>query len=520
MTSLVLFLYLSLLLPLSHQLIAGEDHPDWISAGTSTAEIAPSPDSPPLSNSSFVLAAERTRRKDPLDGYELYSGGWNISNRHYWASVGFTGMPLFAIGTIWFVGFGLALLLICCCYCCCPSRSYSYSRTAYALSLIFLILFTCAAIVGCVFLYTGQGKLHVSTSETLGYVVGQAEFTVENLRNFSDNLAAAKRVSVNQIFLPTSVQSKIDEVDGKLNSSANQLDSRTKENSHEIRDKLNDVRLYLIIVAAVMLALTFLGFLLSVSGLTCPVYTLVIVGWVLVAGTFILAGVFLLLHNVIVDSCVAMDDWVQHPHEHTALDDILPCVDAATANESLYRSKEVTFQLAGVINQYIANVSNRNFPPGLAPLFFNQSGPLVPLLCNPFNSDLTTRPCLPGEVGFDNASQVWQGYVCMVSEAKICTSTGRITPERYEQLSAAASVGGGCNKYGPFLANLQNCTFVRDTFSTIYTNECPGLEKNSKWVYAGLAVVSGSVLLSLVFWVVYTKERRHRKKSKQFIPGS
>jgi hypothetical protein len=32
---------------------------------------------------STPLAAERTRRKDPLDGLRLYGGGWNISDRHY-----------------------------------------------------------------------------------------------------------------------------------------------------------------------------------------------------------------------------------------------------------------------------------------------------------------------------------------------------------------------------------------------------------------------------------------------------
>lgn len=36
-------------------------------------------------NSSFVLAARRTHRRDPLDNFKRYSGGWNISNQHYWA---------------------------------------------------------------------------------------------------------------------------------------------------------------------------------------------------------------------------------------------------------------------------------------------------------------------------------------------------------------------------------------------------------------------------------------------------
>lgn len=35
-------------------------------------------------NSSLILAAKRTKRKDPNDNFKLYTGGWNISNSHYW----------------------------------------------------------------------------------------------------------------------------------------------------------------------------------------------------------------------------------------------------------------------------------------------------------------------------------------------------------------------------------------------------------------------------------------------------
>lgn len=38
-----------------------------------------------VQNSSLILAKERTRRKDPLDDFHKYTGGWNISNDHYWA---------------------------------------------------------------------------------------------------------------------------------------------------------------------------------------------------------------------------------------------------------------------------------------------------------------------------------------------------------------------------------------------------------------------------------------------------
>lgn len=101
-----------------------------------------------------------------------------------------------------------------------------------------------------------------------------------------------------------------------------------------------------------------------------------------------------------------MNQWVQNPTAHTSLDDILPCVDNATAQETLSKSKEVTSQLVDVLNQVITNVSNINFSPNFVPLYYNQSGPLLPLLCNPFNPDLSNRTCATGEVGLDNATQV------------------------------------------------------------------------------------------------------------------
>lgn len=101
-----------------------------------------------------------------------------------------------------------------------------------------------------------------------------------------------------------------------------------------------------------------------------------------------------------------MDEWVQNPAAHTALDDILPCVDTATAQETLLQSKNVTYQLVIVVDVMINNISNVNFPSEAGPLYFNQSGPLIPVLCNPFHPDLTVRQCAPGEVQLRNAPKV------------------------------------------------------------------------------------------------------------------
>lgn len=70
---------------------------------------------------------------------------FNLDFHFVMQSVAFTAVPFFVVGGIWFVLFGLTLSLICLVYCCCRRERYGYSRIAYALSLIFLVLFTIAA---------------------------------------------------------------------------------------------------------------------------------------------------------------------------------------------------------------------------------------------------------------------------------------------------------------------------------------------------------------------------------------
>lgn len=111
--------------------------------------------------------------------------------------------------------------------------------------------------------------------------------------------------------------------------------------------------------------------------------------------------------SVVTDSCIAMDEWVHYPSAHTALDELLPCIDNATTQETLKKSKDITYQIVAVINLFISNVSNQDPSSNIGmPLNFHQSGPKVPTLCNPFNSDYSNRHCSSNEVNFSNATKV------------------------------------------------------------------------------------------------------------------
>ncbi|KAJ6721229.1 TRANSMEMBRANE PROTEIN [Salix viminalis] len=346
---------------------------------------------PGPSDYTLVLAAKRTDRPDILHGFKRYREGWNITDPHYWASVGFTGAAGFVLAFLWFFLFGFALVAHHCCKWRFNIKDKGSSRSQ-RICLIMLILFTCAAAIGCILLCVGQDYFHGEAMNTLKYVVNQSDYTVQTLKNVTEYLSLAKTINIAQLVLPSNVMDDIDKLNVDLNAAADTLTEKTSENAGKIVKVFNAVRSALITVAALMLILALLGFLLSILGHQHAIHIFVVSGWLLVAVTFILCGVFILLNNAISDTCLAMEEWVENPHAASALSSILPCVDQRTTNNTLVQSKEVITDIVNVVNTYIYTFANAN-PSQTDFNYYNQSGPSMPPLCYPFDSHYQDRQC-------------------------------------------------------------------------------------------------------------------------------
>lgn len=461
----------------------------------------------PGSSDGVVLAGSRTNRPDILHGFRRYHGGWNITNLHYWTSVGFTGAAGFIVAVLWFFSFGVILVVHHCCGRRLNIKDKEGSRCSQRICLILLIVFTCVAAIGCILLSIGQVQFHDEAMNTLKYVVNQSDYTVQTLRNVTQYLTLAKTINVAQVFLPSNVKDDIDKLNVDLDAAAGTLTKETTKSSHKIKKVFNAVRSALITVAAVMLVLSLLGLVLSILGYGHAIHLFIIGGWVLVAITCILCGVFVILNNAISDACMAMEEWADNPHAETSLSSILPCVDPRTTNHTLVQSKQVITNIVNIVNKVIYTVANSD-PPHSNSMYYNQSGPLMPSLCYPFNSQLQAQQCGDMDVTIANASEAWQSYTCTVSALGICTSAGRVTPSMYNQLVAAVNVSYALEHYAPPLLSLQDCNFVLHTFREITSSYCPSLEDHLRVVNAGLGLISAGVLLCLVLWMLYSSRSR------------
>ena len=95
--------------------------------------------------------------------------------------------------------------------------------------------------IGCAVLYFGQGSFHHSTTATLEYVVQRADSASDKLRSVSDYMAQAKQVGIDRVFLPSNVQTDIDEIETKINAFTSTLATQMKETSNNIQDLLDSV---------------------------------------------------------------------------------------------------------------------------------------------------------------------------------------------------------------------------------------------------------------------------------------
>ncbi|KAH9623143.1 hypothetical protein KSS87_010997 [Heliosperma pusillum] len=434
----------------------------------------------------LILAGNRTRRPDILRKFKIYDGGWNISNRHYWASVGFTGAASFIISVLW---------------------------------------------AGCVLLSIGQHELHSEILHTLKYVVNQSDFTAQMLRNVTEYLSLAESVDVPQFKLPPTAMEDIDKLRIRLSSGADTLTEKTTENSSKVRKVFNPVISALIAVALLMLLLIFVGLVLANSSLLSIIllanlkvdptlldlnYRFIFSGWILVAASLILCGTFVIFNSAISDSCVAMQEWVENPQAETALSNILPCVDERATNQTLYESKKIVNFLVNTVNAFVYTAANTQRPPS-DQFYYNQSGPLMPPLCYPFGNNMQDRECSPQEASFTNASLVWEKYICMTSvDQKNCSTVGRLTPGMYSQLVLAANASYALLHYTPAMLDLQNCNFLRETFMMITSQFCPPLEHHLQMVELGLGLISTGIMLCLILCLVYSNRPQREEVFVKF----
>lgn len=450
--------------------------------------------------------AVRGDRRDPLNGFKKYRQGYDVKNKHYWASAIYTGVYGYAIGVAWLL-LGLLLALAACCKLCCCRRERApkyHSAFYYWLPRILVLLLSLFAI-GCIItLFIRNRQFHTQAFLVRDSIQSSANDATGSVRNVSTTLSSVSALlSKYNIAGLNSIGSTVT----SLNQQADSITNKVNSNIHTYNRLINGIEIALIVILAVALFLVLAGLISALMGWRAIFFLIILLGWLLTVLTWILFGLFFAVNNIASDTCLAFSQYLQAP-ANTTLDNLLPCVNLATASSASSVARQGVNNIIVQANGVVTQINQANAQLGRTNTVPNVCDPIGPAPAYTYSNS-----CPQGTVAIGQLPQVLQPYVCPSDPiTSACASAGRVvTPTQNTTANDFSQGGQGLVSIIPAITSLTNCSFVYNTFNAIVTQRCSPAKHALRNLWIPLLLLSIALTLLTTSWLL----ANHRNKIKR-----
>ncbi|GMP27722.1 hypothetical protein CsSME_00003589 [Camellia sinensis var. sinensis] len=418
----------------------------------------------PVSEQSF-------KRPDPLRHFKLYKGGYDLTNRHYWASAAFTGIHGYAIAGVWVIcGLGFGTYLTLKNFIGSSSASSSlpqHSESSYIIMFLLLILFSILAIVATgLAIAANQSCLHRTKTlkETVLGAGGDARKTLRNVTDTMNNML--------NLLLP--YDSKTCRL---LNYTSHQLARESRlirtfvhKNEHTINKAIQLSYIANLVVVTVNLAS---------------------------------------LAAAIDDTCSALENFEQNP-QNNSLSSILPCANSSSFDKVF---KDIGYTVHTSITELNSKITQLNEFLRLDEQNDNFSE--VQKICDPFpaatNYSYAPEKCPKDAIPIGDLAGVLSRFTCYPDNTGNCEHNRRFIPESTYVIARACSIAlQDLINIFPDLLNLVQCSFLKDTFSNVVLHQCKPFRASTRKLWISLLSLSVVMVVLVLLWVAKAYQDRGR----------
>ncbi|RVW88585.1 hypothetical protein CK203_033005 [Vitis vinifera] len=424
-----------------------------------------------------IRHSDDTIRVDPLDHFNKYRGGYDITNKHYWSSTIFTGVPGYAIGVVWLlcgVGYG-GFLLVTTIWCKRDKRKLKKKRSpcykqCYLWHILLASFFTILAIVASGLVLGGNAKFHSRARTVVDIIMetaNKASGTIYNttgaMRNIRQNLET------------TDVGAE----------------ASTSSPPHQINSML---KLQVCALPPNQSAFIVSGFLKFRRAL----YWLIVFCWFLTFLCWLFFGIYFFLENFSSDTCTALEDFQQNPYNNS-LSSILPCDELLSAKSVL---SNVSAGIYDLVNEVNTNISSLQQTSSLN----------LAHVCNPFSAppeyQYQAGNCPANTIPIGEIPQVLKVFTCSDTDNGTCNNGEFISTSHFKTVEAyTTAIQSLLNAY-PGMEDLVECQTVKDAFSEILIKHCKPLKRYIRIVW--VAMVFLSVVMGVLV-LVWTTQAHHEQ---------
>ncbi|CAA0412710.1 unnamed protein product [Arabidopsis thaliana] len=457
---------------------------------------------------------ERFKRRDPLNSFRYYDGGFNVRNKHYWAATAFTGIHGYAVaGVLIIVGICLGL------YVAFSDKRRRVSSTRrryldrYYLPLfLLLLLFMFLSVVTTGIVIAANQRSKNRTEEMKETIDKAGEDVNQNIRTVIVSLT-----KIQYLLLPYDQNTT-----HLLNVTTHRLGkgSRLIQSFLHHKGRSIDLAIKISYVSHLMIASTNL-FLLLLAFLPLllhwhPGFIMVIfLCWIITTLCWVLTGFDFFIHTFAEDLCSAFNGFVQNPRNST-LTNLFPCMDPLHSDKTLI---EISLMIHNFITQLNSKVAESMRSNALTDRSNTVSwAPESGIICDPFVgqqiNSYTPQSCSNGAIPIGEFPNILSRFTCHDKDPpETCRITGKFIPEAaYLKVYAYSNSAQGMLDILPSFQNLTECLAVKDTLSSIVSNQCDPFRASMYRLWASILALS----LIMVVLVLLFLAKAFQEKGKSF----
>ncbi|KAL8160731.1 hypothetical protein V2J09_002268 [Rumex salicifolius] len=418
-------------------------------------------------SSSSITPYQRLHRRDPLGHFEFYNGGYDIRDKHYWASAAFTGVHGYAVAAVWVacgLGFGLLFITKSVTSNTTNSNVSQHSDSSYFFLIMLILVFTLLAITTTSFvLATNKQSLHESKAmerEVLGAGADARRGIHRVKRAIKD------------------IQAYLCPYDSKTCALLNTTTYQLGDGSLAIKQFMHKNGHF--IDTAISLLLIFI----------C---------WILTTTCWVLTGVNFFLHNFAEDTCAALQSFLVNPN-NSSLSSLLPC-------ENLLKSQHILIQIGQIVYDFVTEMNSRivELPKELGLYESSKYSDLIgsPKICDPFsgppNYTYVQGKCPDHTISIAQLPHILEKFTCSNNGSSLISGC---LPESYYSIAYAyiRSIQDLIGAY-PDLDGLIHCSFVKFRLSDAESRHCRAFKVSTKRLWISMLCLSTAMAALVLLWI-------------------
>ncbi|KAJ4887583.1 hypothetical protein Rs2_27331 [Raphanus sativus] len=436
---------------------------------------------------------DRFKRRDPLNSFMYYKGSFNVRDKHYWAATFFTGVHGYAVAGVFLIA-GVCMGL----YAAISKRRRNVSDTQrryldrYYLHLFLLLLlfmFLSMAATGIVIAANQSSK---NRTEEMKETIDKTGEDVD--RNIRTVITSLTRIQYLLLPYDQSTTHLLNVTSHRLKKGSQMIQSFVRRNGPSIDLVIQISYVTHLVIASTNLFVLLLALVPILLHWHPGLIMVIFLCWILTTVSWVLTGFDFFIHTFAEDVCSAFSGFVQNPQNST-LTNIFPCMDPLHSDKTLMEVSLMIHNFITELNSKVAG-SMRSYALTDRSRTVSSSAPESGLICDPFVgqeiNSYTPQSCSNGAIPIGQFPNVLSRFTCHDKDPpETCRITGKFIPEAaYLKVYAYSNSAQGMLDILPSLQNLTQCLHVKDTLSSIVSNQCKPFRASMYRLWASMLALS------------------------------